>query len=199
MKTAGGDQDEQVSARFVHQANVRRHVVIALIEELKRRGHSAYANVDLEDVKKRAQALPENDIPPEIVRLLPLDNAHDKVQPNKNATPVRRGGSLEQVQKNLSVLRMNAVVSEKSTLDGGDEPAQVRACVESTVRKLKRDVVSDAMTSEDEDIIVDSADAESSRMDNVVVERIGVKTGNAMIDQYEPYYWGCAFAFYFHV
>ena len=55
------------------------------------------------------------------------------------------------------------------------------------------------MMSEDEDIIVDSADAESSRMDNVVVERIGVKTGNAMIDQYEPYYWGCAFAFYFHV
>ena len=95
---------------------------------------------------------------------------------------------------------MNAVVSEKSTFDGGDEPAQVRACVENTVRKLKRDVVSDEMTSEDEDIIVDSADAESSRMDNVVVERIGVKTGNAMIDQYEPYYWGCAFAcFYFHV
>ena len=90
LKTAGGDDDEQASARFIHQANVRRHVVITLIEELKRRGHSAYANVDLEDVKNRAQALPENDIPPEIVRLLPLDNAHDKLQPHKNATPVRR-------------------------------------------------------------------------------------------------------------
>ena len=135
MKTAGGDDDEQASARFIHQANARRQVVIHLIEELKRRGHSAYANVDLEDVKKRAQALPENDIPPEIVRLLPLDNAHDKLQPNKNATPVRREGSLDDVQKNLSVLRMSAVVSEKSTFDAGDEPAQVRACAESTVRK----------------------------------------------------------------
>ena len=116
MKTAGGDDDEQVSARFIHQANVRRHVVITLIEELKRRGHSAYANVDLEDVKKRAQALPENDIPPEIVRLLPLDNAHDKLQPNKNATPVRREGRLDEVLKNLSVLRMSAVVYEKTLL-----------------------------------------------------------------------------------
>ena len=153
--------------------------------------------MDLEDAKKRAQALPENDIPPEIVRLLPLDNAHDKVQPHKNATPVRRGGSLEQVQNNLSVLRMNAVVSEKSTFDEGDEPAQARACVDNTVRKLKRDVVRGDTTSEDEDIIGDSADAAASRTDNVVVERVGVKTGNAMIDQYEPYYWGCAFAFCF--
>ena len=107
MRTAGGDDDEQASARFIHQANVRRHVVITLIEELKRRGHSAYANVDSEDVKKRAQALPENDIPPEIVRLLPLDNAHDKLQRHKNATPVCREGSLDEVQKNLSVLRMS--------------------------------------------------------------------------------------------
>ena len=36
-----------------------------------------------------------------------------------------------------------------------------------------------------------------SRTDNVVVERIGVRTGNLMIDQYEPYYWGCAFVFLF--
>lgn len=83
---------------------------------MKRRGHSAYANVDVEDVKKRAQAMPENDIPLEIVRLLPLDNAHDKLQPNKNATPVRRESSLDEVQKNWSVLRMNAVVSENTLL-----------------------------------------------------------------------------------
>ena len=98
-----------------------------LIEELKRRGHSAYANADLEDVKQRAQALPENDIPLEIVRLLPLDNAHDKLQPNKNATPVRKESNLEEVKNNMSVLRMNAVVSEKSHCDVGDESAQLRA------------------------------------------------------------------------
>ena len=84
---------------------------------MKRRGHSAYANVDLEDVKKRAQALPGNGIPPEIERLLPSDNAHDKLQPNKNATPVCTEGSLDEVQKNKNFnvcLRMNAVVSENN-------------------------------------------------------------------------------------
>jgi hypothetical protein len=44
-----------------------------------------------------------------------------------------------------------------------------------------------------------SAEDSASGTDNVIVERIGVRTGNAMIDQYEPYYWGVAFAFYFHV
>ena len=94
---------------------------------------------------------------------------------------------------------MSAVVYEKSTFDAGDEPAQVRACVESTVRKLQREVASDEMMSDNEHVLIDSLDAEISRTDNVIVERIGVRTGNTMIDQYEPYDWGCAFAFYFHV
>ena len=100
---------------------------------MKRRGHSAYVDVDLEVVKERAKALPENDIPPEIVRLIPLDSAHDKLQPNKNATPVRREGNLEEVKDNMNVFRMNAVVSEQSTGDAGDESAQLRACLENTV------------------------------------------------------------------
>ena len=105
---------------------------------MKRRGHSAYVNVDLEDVKERAKALPENDIPPEIVRLLPLDNAHDNLQPNKNATPVRREGNLEEVKDNMNVFRMNAVVSEQSTGDAGDESAQLRACLEKRSESYKK-------------------------------------------------------------
>ena len=88
---------------------------------------------------------------------------------------------------------------KKSNFDAGDEPAQVRACVENTVHTLKREVVSDEANSDNENVVVDSADAEISRTDNVVVERIGVRAVNAMIDQYEPCYWGCAFALYFHV
>ena len=42
-----------------------------------------------------------------------------------------------------------------------------------------------------------SAEDSASGTDNVVVERIAVRTGNAMIYQYEYYYWGCAFAFLF--
>ena len=128
LKTAGSDKDETVSARFIHQATVRREVVIELIEEMKRRGHSAYKHVDMDAVRERAEGLPEDDVPPEIIRLLPLDGAHDKLQPNKNATPVSGEGNLDDVRKNLEVLRYNAVVNEKSSLDEGDEPAQVRAC-----------------------------------------------------------------------
>ena len=166
---------------------------------MKRRGHNAYINVDLNDVKERAKALPENDIPPEIVRLLPLDSAHDKLQPNKNATPVPREGTLEEVQGNMNVFRINAVVSEQSTSDVGDEPAQVRACLENTVRKLQKDVACDKVMSECERPLTVSAEDSASGTDNVVVERIAVRTGNAMLDQFEPYYWGVAFAFYFHV
>ena len=61
---------------------------------------------------------------------------------------------------------------------------------------MKREVVSDEMKSDNDHVVVDSADADISRTDHVVVERIGVRTGNFMIDQYEPYYWGCAFVFF---
>ena len=67
LKTAGSDEDEQTSARFIHQATVRRKVVVDLIEEMQRRGHSAYKHVDMEAVKKRAEALPVDDVPPEIM------------------------------------------------------------------------------------------------------------------------------------
>ena len=61
LKTAGSDEDEQTSARFIHQATVRRKVVVDLIEEMQRRG------ADREAVKKRAEALPVDDVPPEIM------------------------------------------------------------------------------------------------------------------------------------
>ena len=34
LKTAGGDTDEKSGARLIHQAHVRRHVVVNLIEEI---------------------------------------------------------------------------------------------------------------------------------------------------------------------
>ena len=49
--------------------------------------------------------------------------------------------------------------------------------------------------SERERPLTANAEDDASGTENVIVERMGVRTGNAMIDQYEPYYWGCAFAF----
>ena len=70
------------------------------------------------------------------------------------------------------------------------------------MRKLQQEIAGDKIISDHGRPLLDAADDDASGTDNVIVERIGVRTGrtgNAMIDQYEPYYWGCAFAFYFHV
>ena len=73
-------------ARFIHQAMVRRSVVVKLIDIMSKRGHRAYAHIDIHEVIAKASALPEHDVPPEIVRLLPLDKLQDKT----NCRTVRR-------------------------------------------------------------------------------------------------------------
>ena len=122
-----------------------------------------------------------DDVPPEIIRLLPLDVAHDKMQPNKNATPVSGEGSLDQVRKNFDVLRYNAVVNAKSSFDEGDEPAQVRACVEHTVRKLNQ-AVDGPHDCIEEEVAAELEYDHGPCADNVTTERVGVKTGNLISD-----------------
>eukprot|EP00959_Pyramimonas_sp_CCMP1952_P405988 8508613-Pyramimonas_sp.AAC.1 len=51
------------------------------------RGHRAFARVDEGRIDARAESLPKNGVPPEIVRLLPYDNHLDKVMVQENATP----------------------------------------------------------------------------------------------------------------
>ena len=46
--------------KFIHQANVRRAVVVRHITDIKNRGHRAYVNVDLCAMEKKAQQLPED-------------------------------------------------------------------------------------------------------------------------------------------
>ena len=82
LKSAGGDNDKKAHAKLIHQATVRRHIVVRLIEEMKQRGHKAYVTLDMDQVKVKASSLPENGVPPEIIRLLPLDKAHDVFPPS---------------------------------------------------------------------------------------------------------------------
>eukprot|EP00959_Pyramimonas_sp_CCMP1952_P103746 2169424-Pyramimonas_sp.AAC.1 len=49
--------------------------------------HRAHRHVDAAAVDARAEQLPENGAPPELVRLLPYDNHLDKITVQKNATP----------------------------------------------------------------------------------------------------------------
>ena len=54
----------------------------------KRRGHRAYALVDETQLREKATLLPENGVPPEVLRLLEHDDHLDKIQVQKAATPV---------------------------------------------------------------------------------------------------------------
>ena len=59
------DQTKKKSLpQFIHQAHVRRDIVIKHIRDMKTRGHRAYVNVDMIKVVAKAKAtLPENDVP----------------------------------------------------------------------------------------------------------------------------------------
>ena len=72
------------------------------------------------------------------------------------------------------------------SLDEGDEPAQVRACVEHTVRKLNQavDGPDDCIQ---EEVAAELGNYHGPCTDNVTTERVGVKTENMMIDQFEPF------------
>ena len=83
LKTAAGDDTEKDVAKLIHQCVVRRRIVVELIRTMKERGHSAYKHVHMDHVERHANALPENDVPPEIIRLLPLDELQDQIQMQK--------------------------------------------------------------------------------------------------------------------
>eukprot|EP00435_Cladocopium_sp_Y103_P014631 s5512_g3.t1 len=88
-----GATNEQEIKTLIHQALV----VVGLIMDMHRLGHPSYANLDEDLVRERAKALPEEGIPPEVLKVLPrLDGAQDKLQPQKAATPCDgRGPALE--------------------------------------------------------------------------------------------------------
>ena len=130
LKTSVGDDSEKSMSRFIHQALVRRHVVIKLIETVKTRGHSAYKHIDMDHVREKAEGLPENGVPPEMIRLLPDDDLQDKIQPQKSATPVPMPRTDEEGIDNLNVLKPNGVVNEQSSQDEIDVIAQANAAVQ---------------------------------------------------------------------
>ena len=70
LKTNDCDDRESL-ARFVHQAHVRRHLIVRRILEGKARGHRAYVLVDPVRVVAKSKALPEHGVPPELMHLLP--------------------------------------------------------------------------------------------------------------------------------
>ena len=55
---------------LIHQANVRREVVVNLVLDMKRLGHPSFAGADEEGVRLRAAALPTDGVPPEVLKVV---------------------------------------------------------------------------------------------------------------------------------
>ena len=120
LKTNDCDDRESL-ARFVHQAHVRRHVVVRRILEAKARGHRAYILVDHKRVHEKSKALPEDGIPPELMHLLPNDKSISKLQVQKAATPVeglRR--DVDDAARAIAAQRPGAVKSSKDEAAFGE-------------------------------------------------------------------------------
>ena len=130
-----------------------------------------------EDVQSRAQALPENGVPPEFIKLLPLDKLLDNIQIQKSATPIATPQNEEEAAANLAVTRTNGVVLEKSSQDEIEFNAQCNTALHNVLRQLKTlpETIPPAQWK---------------------AERLVMKTGNEMLDQLQPYYFG---VFFFHI
>ena len=89
------EEDPKRMASCVHQAHVRRDVVVGLIEGAQSRGHRSYRHVNMDDVRKKAERLPENGVPPEIVRLLPNDAGLNTIMIPEAAAPALRAQQAE--------------------------------------------------------------------------------------------------------
>ena len=72
---------------------------------------------------------------------------------------------------------MNGVVLEKSSQDEIDVNAQCNAALHNLLQQLK-------------------TSSKHLSLEQLRAERLEVKTGNEMLDQFQPYYFGVAFSFY---
>jgi len=177
LKTSGDDGVDDMKG-LVHQASVRADVVVALIEDLKKRGHRAYQNLDMERVRRKAkETLPRDGIPPEIMHLVKISNEDDtldRIQIQKEATPVAgRCQSQADAARIFATLSPNAVVCERSSEDGVDVVAQRAAAFQDIGTQLEKNEQGVAK--------------QAPRSGPKKAPKIAVSAGNSMIDQFKPW------------
>ena len=90
-------------------------MVVQHILDAKARGHRAYVLVDEAGVLRKAEALSEDGVPPELIHMLPHDSNIDKLQVQKAATPVE-GYRLERedAARAMAAQRPNGIVLERA-------------------------------------------------------------------------------------
>ena len=170
-----GDKKDKAAMRqhIIHQAVVRRQVVVKLIAAMVARSHPAYKGIDMALVEARAEMLPENDVPAEIIALLDNDGSLNHVLRQKAATPFNDQMSEAEVSCEFGrLLKPNAVVLEKTTAGCHDLNAQHVSALE--------------------DIVTRSQPAPAQPLPEVTLY-----TGTKLLDQFQPLYFALAFPFVF--
>ena len=142
--------------------------------DMHRLGHPSYANLVEDVVKGRAGALPENGVPPEVLKvLLEAESSHDKLQPQKAATPCDGMEPPQEAGQTFATQRARAVVAEGQSRQ--DENQLGLAALKDM-----------------RDQVLTEAEKEAAGIQN-----LEVRTGNQFLDQFQPYYFSVAFPFCF--
>ena len=181
LKTSDDELQLQDLSRLIHQARVRRRVVVLLIENACARGHPAFTGLDLQQMRDRAaKLLPEDDVPPEVVALLQSDGSLDQIERQKVATPCAAPGTVEEAAVELDMRRPNSVVLERSGHEAIDYEAQRIAAVRALAETAEEDLL----------------DAGSEQEAGPAPEKEIISTSEPL-DQFAPWYFGVAFAYLF--
>ena len=139
IKIGDKTDKEAIRQQIIHQAVVRRRVVVGLIAAMVARSHPAYQGLDMAVVETRAEMLPENDVPVEIIALLDNDGSLDQVLRQKAATPVNDQMTAEEARREFGhMLKPNAVVLEKTSAGYQDVNAQHVSALEEIVARAEQ-------------------------------------------------------------
>ena len=161
-------------SRIVHQARVRRAVVVRLIEDAVARGHPAFQGIQMEQMYSEAKALPEDGVPDEVVAMLPYDEDLNCIMRQKAATPVRQEMCADDLAEEMkSMAKPNAVVGERTRVGMADVNAQHVSALQAT-----------AARSQGPESVEEAA-------------QFTLRTGNRLLDQFRPQYFGFAFPYVF--
>ena len=156
-------------------SHICAQVVVNLILDMHKMGHPSFQQLDIEQVLHRAQELPENGVPPEVLKVIQNveDAAHENLQPQKAATPCEGMQDPVDAGHSFASQRARAIVGEGHALH---DAGQVGTAA------LKQ--VQDELT----------ATEDAPRQGPLTLE---VRTGNLFVDQFHPDYFAMAFPFCF--
>lgn len=146
--------------------------------EMKRLGHPSFAKVEEHAVQVRAAQLPEDGIPPEVLRIIQEDLGKDgepmdsKLMPQKAATPCEAPElDLATAGATFAAQRPRSVVAE------GHEHREAHAAETLALENMVAELKSDGIRSN--------------------LATYEVRAGNQLVDMFRPSYWAIAFCFLF--